>query len=1084
MKHLNVAVSLLLLSFSIAGTAQRHMIPAGLKQNEYIPNQLIFKLKDAHREAVTYSVTALPSFDRVIEKIGGGTVEKNFPTAVSPGKKVNKNGERLADLSLIYELRYEGSMHVRDAAILLEKSGMVEWVQPRYVEQPMFTPDDPKLGQQYHHALIKSFEAWDIEQGDTNVVVAVTDNGVLFTHEDFGNVKYNYADPVNGMDDDNDGYVDNFRGWNFPANTNDPTATLSLHGIFTTGLSSAPVNNGKGIAGTGFNCKVLPLRIDGPQGITHGYEAVVYAADHGCRIINASWGKNIHTPLGEEAVRYATVNKGCLLVAAAGNSGLNEKYYPAAYEHVFSIGATNASELKWSGSTYGPSVDLVAPGESVYSLHPFAPYYNTSSGTSFSAPIVAGAAALVQSHFPHYTPLQVAERLRVTADTALFSLPGNADYRELMGAGRLNMYRALNDPERPSVHFRNVQLRDNDGDDFLVAGDDVMVSGDFFNYLAITQNMEVRISCASPHVAVTSATFVAGVIPTLESKSNAAAPFSFRILETAPHNLDLIFKVSYTDAGYSAFELFEVRVNKDYMDLAVNRIGVTLTSRGNIGYNDDFAGSGIGFTYDSGKSLLYYSGLMLGTAAGDVADNAYAAVLPGYDADFVRQQAVKEVMSPVPGMKQIESSYYTDSAAASRLLVRQTASAMEGNDAWILMEYSIKNTGVEAVHGLSGGLFTDWEIDNSTGNLGGYDAQQRLSYAYAPGGLYAGAKLLNVETPHAYCFNSDGTGGSVNLYDGFSDAEKFATLSGGQTRHTVVQGDVANLLSAGPFDLAPGDSVQLAFVLLAGDSLEQLKNRASRAEAVFLFTQLDAYINVLHETCAANDGAVDLIFRETESLAVALLNGDGVVLREEEDAGSSFLYGGLPAGNYSLKFTFSNGLEYITAFTVAPSDPLSVQISADILEILEGQTISFAAVAEGAEYYSWDFGDGELSSEQHPEHTYAQQGEYTVQLIGWNASCSDTAYAQVQVNTTVNLRHPENGVQVYPNPAKEQLTVRLTGAWKDAGLRLFSLTGQLVHAQTADSLTVINTAVLPAGIYLLEITGGEKRLLRKVVVQP
>jgi subtilisin family serine protease len=151
--------------------------------------------------------------------------------------------------------------------------------------------------------------------------------------------------------------------------------------------------------------------------------------------VNASWGSTFANPVSEEAIRYATVNEGMLIIAAAGNSGINEKYYPASYENVFSVGATGASDLKWSSSTFSPAVDIVAPGELVRSCWPFNGY-DISSGTSFSAPLVAGTAALVKSHFPNYNSEQIAERIRVTADTSIYSLAGNANWVGMMGSGR------------------------------------------------------------------------------------------------------------------------------------------------------------------------------------------------------------------------------------------------------------------------------------------------------------------------------------------------------------------------------------------------------------------------------------------------------------------------------------------------------------------------------------------------------------------------------------------------------------------------------------------------------------------------
>ena len=1087
MRNLNLYFFLLLLVSGSFVAAQSYKIPTTLKGSDYVHNKLIFKLKESIRPAASENGVNSPSLQKAIGLIGGGSLSKTFINQKLPRKKFNETGERLADLSLIYELTYAGSMDIYQAAAILQKSGITEWVQPRFTAQPMATPNDPLVSQQYHHAIIKTFEAWDIEDGDTNVVIGITDAGIQFDHQDLQNVKYNYADPIDGSDNDNDGFIDNFRGWNTASNTNDPTATLSPHGMFTTGLSSATVNNAIGIAGTGYKCKFLPIRIDDANGFNFGYEAIVYAADHGCQIINASWGNTYYSPMADEVTRYASINQGALIVAAAGNSGFNEKYYPASYEFVFSVAATGATDLVWNQSTFGSTVDIAAPGELVRSTWPFNGY-DISSGTSFSSPIVAGAAALVKSHFPAYTAQQIAERLRVMADTSIYTLSGNAAVRHLLGSGRLNMQRALGASTSPSIHFRNAVFTDNDADNFPEAGDTISVNGELFNFLDPSTNLLATISCTSPFVQIQSASINAGSIGTLQGISNAAAPFRFKLLENAPFNLTLLFKITYADGSYHAFEYLEVRVNPDYMDLAVNNISTTITSRGSIGYNANYAGDGQGFRFKNSNSLLYSSGFMIGSSATLVADNMYGAILPAYDNDFSRVQVVKEILPALNGDKEIVSAFSTDSASSQTLVISQHSYAAAGVDSnFVILEFTVKNNGTQTVAGLNAGLFSDWDINNSVTNNAAYDATRKMSYAFdAPsGGIYAGTKLLSAGTAHSYCFTSDGSAGSLGLYDGYTEVEKFNTLSGAATRNSATNADVANLIAAPSFTLAAGDSITLSFAMLAGNTLAQLETAAARAQLTWQINNLGLQLLTSNESCVQNDGVIEFQSENSTGLSVELYNSDMVLLNTSSDLNSGYSYSGLPAGNYSLLFQFADNSEFSVPFNVEPSSPVELTAAANFeTVILTSATVDFTATAAGAEFYSWDFGDGSTSDEQNPSHTFLTADTFTVTSIAYNASCADTSTITIFVETTVGLRtHSASSPRVYPNPSSGQIFIFAPEGNSIKGIRIFDTAGRLIKSVLQNSTNVsIDLNDLSNGTYILEIIGADKVYKERVVI--
>ncbi|MEZ5173993.1 MAG: S8 family serine peptidase [Bacteroidia bacterium] len=885
-------LTLILITIGFCLQAQKYRFPSHLKKSDYVAGQLIAKLKPEHASLATQIQNPQNEIKKLMSLAGFSDVRNNFPSAGRPDTKT---------LELYLNFYFNENSDIYSKARILETSGLFSHVQPRFVSRPMATPDDPMIGQQYHHALIKTFEAWDIEEGDTTVLIGITDAGIQFDHMDLGNWQYNYADPENGIDDDNNGYTDDIAGWNTANNTNDPTATLSPHGMFTTGLSSATVNNGIGIAGNAYRCRYVPIRIDDAGGFNYGYEGIIYAAERGCQIINASWGNTFYDPMAADVVDYAVNTKGCLIIAASGNSGLNETYYPASYPGVMSVGATGATDVIWNQSTFSPFVDIVAPGELLQSTWPFNGY-DVSSGTSFSSPLVAGAAAIVKSHFPEYNAAQIQERLRVTADTALFELPGNDTVALYMGAGRLNMLRALTDPDKPGIRIINSLFTDNN-DEIFIPGDTIRLQGDLFNHLADAQNLSVLLSCLSTDIEVVNSSLIAG---NLDSQNSYLIPdnqLSFRILGSTPYNLNVDLRLDYFADGYHGWEMLRVQVNNDYLNISSGDLSVTAASNGNIGYSADYAENGIGIRFAGSESLIYSSSFMLGSSDQKMADNAYAAELPGYDSDFFRTEGI----SFIPGnTNDLNSSFATDSAANPQIDIIQRVLASPADENYINFRFTVKNNSGEAVNGLHGGIFTDWDINDALNNTVAWDVTRKMSYASAAGGPFVGWVFLGSENIHPYHFNNDGSAGSIMLYDGFTNAEKFTALSGEETREDA-SGEISALIGTESFNLNAGDSLNLRFALVAGNNQQELIDAANAAIVRDRFEQLQLVYVAVGESCAQNDGFIQFFTEPVEDASVRLIAPDETVLIETTDIWE-FEYNNLGDGEYTLEFIFGNSV--------------------------------------------------------------------------------------------------------------------------------------------------------------------------------
>ncbi|MFM2190100.1 MAG: hypothetical protein RL491_486, partial [Bacteroidota bacterium] len=407
--HFSILFALLVLALPVQSQNLDRFKPS------FEQGKLILKMKPAARSACRYNSIDDARIQSIFQSIGVSSLVKKFPNHTTPAIDADGKGIKLVDLSLIYELTFSNSLPIEKTLKLLTSSGLVEYAEPKYIQQLLYQPNDPDTASQYYLTLIRAYQAWDLNKGDTNMVVGVTDTGTDLDHPDLAaGIKYNYADPINGVDDDSDGYIDNFMGWDVGSNDNDPSVDV-VHGSFVSGLAGAATDNAVGMAGPGFKVKYLPVKISNNGVLNAAYEGIVYAADMGCQVINCSWGSFASSQYGQDIVDYATFNKNSLVVAAAGNANNDALFYPASYKNVLSVTGTNNTDTKWSNSSYGTGIDLCAPGEAVYSTI-FDNNYSLSSGTSFASPIVAAAAALVKTQFPNYSPGQLGEQLRATAD--------------------------------------------------------------------------------------------------------------------------------------------------------------------------------------------------------------------------------------------------------------------------------------------------------------------------------------------------------------------------------------------------------------------------------------------------------------------------------------------------------------------------------------------------------------------------------------------------------------------------------------------------------------------------------------------
>ncbi len=848
-----------LILITVCGLSAQKSTPSSdqIITNEYMENTIIIKVKPTFATFCSNSKIDHPLFNSLAIAIGVNNLHKKFPFDKTPEKPFNTIGQAYADLSLVYELNYTSGLQIEKAISKLLLSNILVYAEPHYIPKLSYNPNDPLANStnQYHLLTINAFNAWGVNKGDSSVVIGITDTGIDFTHPDlFNNVKRNYNDVIDGIDNDGDNYIDNYRGWDVGMNDQDATWEANPHGVHVSGLSAASTDNNIGIAGVGFKCKFLPVKISDASGsLIAAYEGIKYAADHGCHIINCSWGGGGSSQFGQDIIDYATINKNSLVVCAAGNNNVDGDFFPAAYNYVLSVGNTTINDTKQNSSNYGYMVDVCAPGDNVNSTWPGSSYVN-QTGTSMSSPVVAGAAGIVKNHFPSYNGLQVGERLKVTSDDIY---PSNPSYLNKLGAGRINLFRALTDPASPSVVMINKSITDHNDQSFI-SGDTLFITGTFINYLNPTSALSATVTSLSPlNATVVDNTTSLGVINTLASATHTADPFAFKLTGTIPVNKVLNFQVLMSDGVYQAKQFFSITVNVDYINIDINDVSTSATSKGKIGYNQDAQAPGLGFKYNS-TELLYEAGLMVGTDTTKVSD-CVRGLNPGSDADF---GTINRIALQIPS---ITSDFDTKAKINDNLSLAPLSVTIDQNTyAWatipnqqfVIWEYIITNShATDTLKNMYAGIFADWDIDGSTyaQNSSGYDAGTKMGYSYyvALGGKYGGIKLLtNTAPPNFYAVDHiAGGNGGLDLANGFDTKEKYLSLST-QRLAAGVTGtglDVINVMSSGPFVLGPNESVKVAFALIGGDSLPNLITGAQQAQIKY-----DGMVTGMNESVSTN----------------------------------------------------------------------------------------------------------------------------------------------------------------------------------------------------------------------------------------
>ncbi len=711
----------------------------------------------------------------------------------------------------------------------LQQLDGVRYAEPYYLLRPLTTvpPNDPaahpQQGQQDYLTTVHAYEAWAIEPGSADIIIGMLDTGVELDHPDLvGNRHVNIADPVNGLDDDGDGYVDNHHGWDFADYDADPSADTNGHGTGVTGVAAATPDNSTGIAGLGYRSSYMPIKVfrSGDGRFAFGYEAIAYAADRGCQVINLSWGgANAYSQFGQDVINYAVQQRDVVVVAAAGNSGRDERYYPASFDGVLSVAVTDAQDRAVGQTTHNHWVDLVAPGQYSYSTQNGGGYHY-GSGSSLAAPLVAGAAALVRAHFPHWSAEQVMQQLRLSADD-IYAVGDNRAYHEKLGRGRLNAARALQPLSSPALRASSLTYATPAGQ-HAYYGDTLALTLTYQNWLSPTPaGVTVTLSSPSPYVTLVDSVVRLGSVDSLATVTHRDRPFRVYLHDDLPPNQELVFRIGFSSGDYHDYQYVRIISSPDYATIDNGNLSLRVNSDGTLG-----EGSPTGLQYQ-GQMVASQLKLLIAAAPERVSDSGGAYAAAGENSqDFATTEAVKFHRSPA-GARLLRSSFAdTNAKQPVGVAVQQTwlADTSAGSPSFLVGEYRITNTTDTVLTDLRTGLFTDWNSDE-TDRQSVWDESLRLGYVYDPvQQRYGGVAVLTEQAPSYYALNKFQSQAQT-------ESDKYAWLASGV--HQADGGNSAQVVGATLDTLLARQSAEVALALVVGNSLEELQQAVEAARTYY-----------------------------------------------------------------------------------------------------------------------------------------------------------------------------------------------------------------------------------------------------------
>ncbi len=750
--------------------------------------------------------------------------------------------------------RFVDGHSAREALRFFQQSPQVSWAETRFIRHtcgPKLSnearpvdhidgpPNDPFYPLQWSLKRVQAEAGWDLSQGNSDVIIAICDLGTDFTHPDLAPQQWVNSEELaglTGIDDDENGFVDDLYGYDWVDLDGDPSPENGdSHGTHVGGIAGAARNNNIGISGMAGNCRLMGVRCGAGITVPYGFEGIFYAAESGAKVVNCSWSGTGFSNYESEIITYAR-NLGVIVVAAAGNESETVSHYPASYEGVVSVAATDIADFAADFTNYGPCVDISAPGVDIFSTLP-QNHYGYASGTSMACPLVAGAVALVWSRWPELSGAQIASRLIASADPIDIR---NGALAEQLGLGRLNVYRALADT-LPGIRLERLAWQEvaGDMDGRVEPGERALLTASVWNDLSPAQDVTGFMEFATSHARLLRETSPYGDLPTGGPYANISPLFEFEILTDAQNGLVIPVALEWTDATGRLLARTTCNLQPDSQTatLANGALALGVGENGCFGFYDyiqhDQVGTGLQ-EVDEPSNYLWHGSLLVGVHR-IVSDNCFGNT----DATRFDFLALPESTAWIGSSTRADleaHASYRDSGSSSPLFIEIRTNilafcSVQANHLFIL-EFTAVNRGVNAYDEAYLGLFLDWDIPNWTMNTGGFDMTGDLAYACSmlPGFSWGGiASITHPFSAFSLLRNEP------DLYSSdWNDARKWEILTGGIVPiQDSAATDISEIVAVGPFPLEPAVPMTIAMAVLVAEDSLALRSLASQARDLY-----------------------------------------------------------------------------------------------------------------------------------------------------------------------------------------------------------------------------------------------------------
>ncbi len=960
-----VLTHLILVLLVLSTTSQRrYQLPSGISETEINPEWIIVKIK------------------------GDGSDFEDLPNEVRLLHRTSPGKPSILDGICKIKIR-QGQNPVQLINQLLQNSNVV-YAEPILTYQPLYIPSDPANStDQSYLDQISAYDAWDITRGDDDIIIGIIDTGVDIDHEDLSSsIWINEADPIDGLDNDGNGYIDDYQGYDFADDDNDPNADGNQHGTRVAGVAGASTDNAIGMSGIGFNSKIAALKGFTTSGTlsVNLFDAIIYAADMDIQVLNLSWG-SVREPLQSEQdiLNYAVLEKDVVIAVSAGNDGAKANpealFYPASYDNVLSVAAVDDNDNKSSTSSYNYFVDISAPGVSLYStVNDDA--YGTQSGTSFASPLVAGVAALVRDAFPDLNALQVMEQVRISSDD-IYGIGSNSAFDGKLGLGRLNAFTAVSQNDLKSVRVTGIDAQTPYSSN-LFFGDSVTLTTDLTNFLSSVNETQVTISSPENDFTVIQGTdFQSG----LNSLEEGDVSFSIVLNDDLAPETPVFVRLDFMDDAYADFQFIRFITSPDHFDFGSD-LKMTIAGNGNLAYADEFFYEGIGVEFD-GNTILKYAGIMTADSESTVTDNIISDYfLENREQDFTSITNYKLYSHPAAdqfGYSELEDT-------ENNLIIEQSNySWTDGN--FVLLRYRIINNSATQHDDVSLGFFADFDLDDLTKNRAAYDGVNDYIFTNnLDETVFAATKIIaNGTVGYSALDVDDQNGNDFDVESAFSDADKYDFLRNqliGSAGDLGDGNDVAMLNGVTISQINAFESEYFTVIIVAAPTRNDLETELANAE------------NKLSEV-VANPRILESVFSCDSDVTIDPESGDTYqFFRDPEGTiqlheGTSFMTGSI-ASDTAFYVRNMDGAYATDIFQIPVKlieDVADFSMEPDTLYLdHETNVVSFSDQSFQAVTWSWDFDEGTTSSVQNPSLSFSQTGEYEISLFINNESgCTDTA---------------------------------------------------------------------------------------------